>query len=216
MSPGGSGPQREERPVGERDGRTSREEEYAARTTEDRGESRGDPDVLLDVPLLNVEEIDLEVEDLRARVSFQAELADLVKINVGLDVELGKVKLGIRGVEAKAQLKARLDNVRAIFSEVLESLEHNPQFFRDVAGTVDRSTGSSETTTARGALDTGEAGDAPDAPPIDVDAEVSTRVEATKAARKKAEELGLELSTLEGTGSGGRVVVRDVIEAARD
>lgn len=200
--------------MGESDGRTSREEEYAARTTEDRGESRGDPDVLLDVPLLNVEEIDLEVEDLRARVSFQAELADLVKINVGLDVELGKVKLEIKGVEAKAQLKARLDNVRAIFSEVLESLEHNPQFFRDVAGTVDQSTGSSETA-ARGALDAGEAGDAPDAPPIDVDAEVSTRVEATNAARKKAEELGMELSDLEGTGSGGRIVVRDVIEAAR-
>ena len=94
----------------------------------------GDPDVLLDVPSLNVEEIDLEVEDLRARVSFQAELADLVKINVGLDVELGKVKLQIKGVEASAQLKARLDNVRAIFSEVLETLQDNPQFFRDVSG----------------------------------------------------------------------------------
>jgi hypothetical protein len=96
----------------------------------------GDPDVLLDVPSLNVEEIDLEVEDLRARVSFQAELADLVKIDVGLDVELGKVKLQIKGVEASAQLKARLDNVRAIFSEVLETLQDNPQFFRTYRGAI--------------------------------------------------------------------------------
>ena len=41
-----------------------------------------------------------------------------------------EAKLGIKGVEAQAQLKARLDNVRAIFSEVLASLQHNPQFFR--------------------------------------------------------------------------------------
>src|SRR4028119_347051 len=112
MSPGGSESQRGERPAWEDDGRTGRQqEEYVP--PEDRGESYGDADVLLDVPSLNVEEIDLEVEDLRARVSFQAELADLVKINVGLDVELGKVKLQIKGVEARAQLKARLDNARA-------------------------------------------------------------------------------------------------------
>ena len=90
----------------------------------------GDPDVQLDVPDLRVEEVDLEVGDLRARVSLRAELADLVKIDVGLDVELGEVKLQLKGVEAQAQLKASLDNVRTIFSEVLASLQHNPQFFR--------------------------------------------------------------------------------------
>src|SRR5918998_5839797 len=106
MASNRSEPQRGERPAVESDGRTSQDEDYAVRHTEDRGETYGDPDVLLDVPMLNVEEIDLEVEDLRARVSFQAELADLVKINIGLDVELGRVKLGIKGVEAQAQLKA--------------------------------------------------------------------------------------------------------------
>ncbi len=39
--------------------------------------------------------------------------------------------------------------------------------------------------------------------------------EATEAARKKAEELGVDLSDLEGTGSGGRIVVRDVTQAAK-
>lgn len=211
MSSGGSETQRGGRPARD-DGRSGRPEEYDARTTEDRGESVGDPDILLDVPVLKVEEIDLEVEDLRAKVSFQAELADLVKINVGLDVELGKVKLEIKGVEAQAQLKARLDNVRAIFSEVLESLEHNPQFFRDVAGRVDQSGGSSETA-ARDAIDVGESGDADDAPPDG--AEESTAVEATKAARQKAEELGMDLSDVEGTGSGGRILLRDVQGAAK-
>src|SRR3712207_7681587 len=48
---------------------------------------------VLDVPVLNVDEINLEVEDLRAHVSLRAELADLVKINVGVDIYLDKVKL---------------------------------------------------------------------------------------------------------------------------
>jgi len=133
MAPRASEQQRGERPARGGDGQTAQEQE-AYVPPEDRGESYGDPDVLLDVPSLNVEEIDLEVEDLRAKVSFQAELADLVKINVGLDVELGRVKLQIKGVEAQVQLKARLDNVRAIFSEVLGTLQDNPQFFRDASG----------------------------------------------------------------------------------
>ena len=116
----------------EGDGRMS--EDYAAPAGQDRGESVGDPDILLDIPALSVEEIDLEVEDLKVRLSIQAELADLVKIKVGLDAELGEAKLVIKGVEAQAQLKARLDNVRAIFSEVLASLQHNPQFFRQPLG----------------------------------------------------------------------------------
>jgi pyruvate/2-oxoglutarate dehydrogenase complex dihydrolipoamide acyltransferase (E2) component len=180
----------------------------------------GDPDVLLDVPSLNVEEIDLEVEDLRARVSFQAELADLVKINVGLDVELGKVKLQIKGVEASAQLKARLDNVRAIFSEVLETLQDNPQFFRDVSGAPYQTHEPAEEPAqelTQGALGTGESTEADGAAVGETDdpGTDDRQVQATNAARQRAQELGVELSTLEGTGSGGRILVRDVQRAAR-
>ena len=39
-------------------------------------------------------------------------------------------------------------------------------------------------------------------------------VAATEAARRKAEELGVELSGVEGTGPGGRITVRDVQAAA--
>src|SRR5918993_4099952 len=121
----------------EGDGRMG-DEDYAVRTGHDHGESAGDPDLQLDVPALSVEEIDLEVEDLQVRLSVQAELADLVKIKIGLDAELGEVKLGIKGVEAQAQLKARLDNVRAIFSEVLSSLQNSPQFFRQTSEHTDQ------------------------------------------------------------------------------
>ena len=69
------------------------------------------PDVLLDVPVVKVDEIDLEVEDLHAQVAVLAEVRDLVQLSVGADARLGKVELKIEGVEAQALLKARLDNV---------------------------------------------------------------------------------------------------------
>ena len=213
MASRGSDTQTGERPPVEEDGRTSRDEGYAVNHTEDRGETYGDPDVLLDVPTLNVEEIDLEVEDLQVRVALQAVLADLVQINVGLKAELGEVKLTVKDVEAQAQLKARLDNVRAIFSEVLESLQHSPQFFRQALETGTQTAGAPEDTT----LDTevvDETGDVP-GPPPDGSAEERGEPEVTEAARNKARDLGVDLSSLEGTGSGERIIVRDVTRAAR-
>jgi hypothetical protein len=90
-------------------------------------ELSGDPDVLLDVPLLKVDEIHVEVDDLQARVSLQAEVLDLLKLNVGADVLLGKVELDIKGVEAQALLKVRLDRVAAIVGRVLTTIDRNPQ-----------------------------------------------------------------------------------------
>src|ERR687893_84261 len=39
-------------------------------------------------------------------------------------------------------------------------------------------------------------------------------VEATDAARRQARELGVDLTKIEGTGTDGRIIVSDVIEAA--
>lgn len=88
---------------------------------------QGEPDVLLDVPTLDVDEINLEVENLRAKVSLQAEVLDLVKLNVGADVDLGRVALEIKGVEAKALLKVRLDQVASILERVLTTVDRNPE-----------------------------------------------------------------------------------------
>jgi len=41
------------------------------------------------------------------------------------------------------------------------------------------------------------------------------RAEATEAAERKAQELGVDLASVEGTGSGGRVTARDVENAQR-
>jgi hypothetical protein len=104
----------------------------------DDGRVDQQPDVLLDVPVLKVDEINLEVEDLQARVSLQAQVLDLLKLNVGADVSLGRVSLGIKGVEAAALLKVRLDNVSAILGPVISTLDENPQILGDVGGAVEQ------------------------------------------------------------------------------
>jgi pyruvate/2-oxoglutarate dehydrogenase complex dihydrolipoamide acyltransferase (E2) component len=40
------------------------------------------------------------------------------------------------------------------------------------------------------------------------------KAQATPAAERKADELGVDLSQIEGTGSGGRITVKDVTKAA--
>src|SRR5215218_9884663 len=45
--------------------------------------------------------------------------------------------------------------------------------------------------------------------------ETQGTVEATEAAERKAQELGIDLTNVEGTGSGGRVTAADVENAQR-
>lgn len=96
------------------------------------------PDVLLDVPVVKVDEIDIEVDDLRAQVAVMAEVRDLVQISVGADVSLGRVELKIEGVEVQALLKARLDNVGLILERVLTTLDRNPELLKSVGRTVEQ------------------------------------------------------------------------------
>ena len=160
-----------------------------------------DPDVVLDVPTLNIEELDLEVEELRAYVSARAELADFVSINIGIDAYLDKVKLEIKGVEAQVLLKVKLERILGTIDRALSAIEQNP-------GLLDERLRESNRDTAEIEGSVGE----PEPQTTDEPAEQST-TEATNAARRKAEELGVDLSQVEGTGSGGRILVRDVQKA---
>src|SRR5918998_2821047 len=97
-----------------------------------------EPDVVLDVPELEVDRITLEVRDLRAHVSILAELANLVNISVGVDARLDEVKLEIEGVEAEVHLVARLKNVRAILVKALETIGEHPEILRILARSISR------------------------------------------------------------------------------
>ena len=263
----------------------------------------GTPAFLLDVPVLNIDEIDLEVEDLRAHISLRAELASFVKINVGVDLYLDKVKLDIKGLEAQALLKINLDKALGTLDRALESINMNPQILNEVVqdvnpaaggadgdasqstresdgieqaggGAHDQSLGQGDRTEDRVVQGSGGATEpAPNEPEETVDKEATStldglqieeeyvdergrivgrawdgsgnmvegvlddegnvadpsvseekgdreseddaEVDATDAARRKAGKLGVTLSRVRGTGSGGRVLVKDVEGAAK-
>lgn len=104
-----------------------------------RASAKDDPDVYLDIPVVKVDEIELDVEDLAASVSLEADVLDLLRLKVGVDVQLGHVGLTIKGVEAQALLKVQLDNVREIIARVLKTIDSNPQIIEHVARGVERS-----------------------------------------------------------------------------
>ena len=100
------------------------------------------PDVLLDIPNLSVEEITLEVKDLQAHIALDARLANLLKLTAGADVSIGDVKLTIKGVQAQATLIVRLENVRAIIERTLQTLDNNPEIVQRLLSTVDNTVGT--------------------------------------------------------------------------
>jgi hypothetical protein len=139
-----------------------------------------EPDVVLDVPELEVDRITLEVRDLRAHVSILAELASLVNISVGVDARLDTVKLEIEGVEAEVHLVARLKNVRAILVKALETIGEHPEILRILARSltqVVRETLEGTLGTLDSALEGLEVGDTVDEALLSSLGEVRTAVE---------------------------------------
>jgi hypothetical protein len=89
-------------------------------------------DVYVDAPVVKVDEIKFEMDDLRAHLAVLAEAGHFVQINAGASVRLGKVELDIQGVETQAVLEARLHNVTAILGRVLTTLDRNPELLQSV------------------------------------------------------------------------------------
>lgn len=193
MAPAGSNPRRgrEERTGYRGDGRD-----------DDHGRRPDEADVFLDVPTLNVEKLDLEVQNLRAHIAARAELAGFLKIDVGVDAYLDEVKLEIEGVEARVSLEVKLERILGTIEQALKALESNPGLLAAALGEAEENT--------RAAIEGPRASEESPGP---ADGE-NPGVEATDAARRVAAELGMDLSGIQGTGSGGRVLLRDVRKAA--
>jgi YD repeat-containing protein len=100
------------------------------------------PDVLLDVPNLSVEELTIEVANLDVDIALDARLANLLKLTAGANASIDQVKIGLKGVRAQATLIVRLDNVRAIIERTLQTLDNNPQLVSQLLSTVDNTVGT--------------------------------------------------------------------------
>jgi hypothetical protein len=117
--------------------RTRKPEEFEDYSVVDPSEIPDGPDVLLDVPVVKVDLIDIEVDDLDARLAVRANVRKLLKLQIGAHAHLGQVELKIEGVEAQALVKARLENVSRILERVLTSLDRNPKLLEGVGKAVE-------------------------------------------------------------------------------
>jgi hypothetical protein len=91
-----------------------------------------EPDVLLDVPSITIDEISIDVTNLRVHLALDARLANLVRLTAGAEANSEHVSLNLKGVRAEVLMKVRLDNVASIFQRVLETLDRNPQIVERV------------------------------------------------------------------------------------
>ena len=97
---------------------------------------QGDPDVVLDVQRLHVDEIELKLDDLKAHVALEAQVLDLLRLDVGVDASLRGVDLSIKGVDAQALLKVRLENLTVILDRVMNTVDRNPELLARLADRI--------------------------------------------------------------------------------
>jgi hypothetical protein len=89
-------------------------------------------DVFVDAPVVKVDEIRFEIDDLRAHLALLAEAGHFVQLNAGAAVRLGKVELDIQNVETQALLEVRLGEVTKILGRVLTTLDRNPELLKSI------------------------------------------------------------------------------------
>jgi exonuclease VII small subunit len=103
-----------------------------------------------------------------------------------LEQTLERVEEGAATADSVSSLEGRLDNVEAKIDRLLAALENAPQNGGVQAEASQESSQEEDVQQADG------------------------EIQATAAARRKAQELGVDLSEVEGTGSNGRITVDDV------
>jgi hypothetical protein len=90
------------------------------------------PDVLLEVPDIHIGKIEFNLDDLEASVRLNAQVLDLVHLQVGADVRLGHVGLLIEDIGVEAYLRVRLDAVVDIVAELMGLLKEQPQILTEL------------------------------------------------------------------------------------
>jgi hypothetical protein len=110
-----------------------RNQAAAARTTD----AANQPDVLVDIPNLSVEDVRLDVQSVHVQVALDARVANLLTVNAGADAGIERVRLQISGVGAEARLIVRLDKVEQIIDRTLQLIDNNPEILRSVLKAVD-------------------------------------------------------------------------------
>ncbi|SCL16688.1 hypothetical protein GA0070624_1088 [Micromonospora rhizosphaerae] len=116
-------------------GATERQPDRTGERPAHRG-GTDEPDVLLDVPQVTVDEIRLAVDGLDADLSLRARLANLLQLDAGVRVHVRGMELDVTGVSAEALLKVRLETLATILDRAFAAIGQNPQLIDALARTA--------------------------------------------------------------------------------
>lgn len=179
--------------------------------------AQGDEDLMLDAQQLRLEGVSLSLA--------------------------GLLNLQIEHLEAELKLNANLEEVAGVLRELISTLGENPDLLQNllqsltstVEGVADVATDSAESSEEKSPED-GEEEEAQISrltadeegslveTSFDKDGQITGEetmgsledLDITDAAGEKAVDLGVDLSSVEGTGQGGRILVKDVEDAAEE
>ena len=111
------------------------------------------PDILVEVPKLNLDSLHLVVDSLDAHLYLNARIANLVQFTARADVTVDSLVLDLAGLNAEALVAVRLDNLTQILTQLLATLQRNPALAEKLLGTPMPTPGSGpEASTGRPSL----------------------------------------------------------------
>ncbi|KAF2431424.1 hypothetical protein EJ08DRAFT_670027 [Tothia fuscella] len=84
-----------------------------------------EPDVFLNASV-NVGSINLDVQNLTAKINLDAEVRELLSFSAGVTAHIDRVQLVIQNISAYVHLEARLENLVLMINDVLDSVDINP------------------------------------------------------------------------------------------
>ncbi len=94
-------------------------------------ETDNDTDVILEVPSIKAESVNMDAENLKFSISVKAQLSNFSHIEIGTDIHVEKIKLDINSLEAEALFTAKLKKIETIFIKALESIDKNPDITKN-------------------------------------------------------------------------------------
>lgn len=96
-----------------------------------------EPDVWVNVPELHVGELNIDVGHLDAQLALRTQVAGLLSLIAGVQVSVDNVKIDLKDVNGKAELKVRLHNTYNILDRTLTTLDENPEILKGLLETAD-------------------------------------------------------------------------------
>jgi hypothetical protein len=96
-----------------------------------------EPDVWVDVPEVHVGELNIDVEHLDAQLALRTQVAGLLSLVAGVQVSVDNVKIELKDVDGKAEVKVRLQNTYNILDRTLTTLDENPDILKGLLETAD-------------------------------------------------------------------------------